>query len=76
MIKKLQRVGNSNALLLDKPILELLGLEENGQVQLQVNEGTLVVTPVAPRPVDPKEFEACLNRIVRERRDVLRRLAE
>ena len=34
MIKPLRKVGNSNALILDKPIMELLGLEEDGQVQL------------------------------------------
>ena len=35
MIKRLRKVGNSRALILDKPILELLGLEEGGEVQLR-----------------------------------------
>ena len=76
MIKRLRKVGNSNALLLDKPILELLGLEENGEVQLTVDRGSLIVTPANPRPVDKERFEACLERVVAERRDVLKRLAE
>jgi antitoxin component of MazEF toxin-antitoxin module len=76
MIKRLRKVGNSNALLLDKPILELLGLKEDGKVQLNVSNGSLVVTPVDPKPVDPARFEASLERVVARRRDVLKRLAE
>ena len=76
MIKQLRKVGNSNALILDRPILELLGLEENGEVQLTVSDGSLVVTPVHPRTISRERFEACLERVVDERRDVLKRLAE
>ena len=76
MIKHLRKVGNSNALLLDKAILELLGLEENGQVQLTVSDGSLIVTPVQPRGDVQRRFEACLERVVGQRREVLRRLAQ
>jgi antitoxin MazE len=76
MIKHLRKVGNSNALLLDKAILELLGLEENGQVQLTVSDGSLIVTPVHPRPDAQRRFEECLQRVVGQRREVLRRLAQ
>ena len=76
MIKQLTKVGNSNALLLDKALMELMGLDENGEVQLTVDNGCLVVTPVRPRPVDKERFEACLDRVVVERREALRRLAE
>lgn len=76
MIKKLKKVGNGNALFLDKAVMELIGLEENGDVQLTVQNGSLIVTPVHAKPVDPERFEQCLNRVVEERRDVLRRLAE
>ena len=76
MIKQLRKVGNSNALLLDKAVMELLGLEENGHVQLTVVDGSLLVTPVNPHPVSRERFEAALDRVVKERRDVLKRLAE
>jgi antitoxin component of MazEF toxin-antitoxin module len=76
MIKRLRKVGNSNALLLDKAVMELIGVAENGQVQLAVSGGSLIVTPVNPRPVDQERFEACLDRVVAKRRDVLRRLAQ
>ena len=76
MIKQLRRVGNSNALILDKPILELLGLEENGEVQLTIQDGSLIVTPTHPRRIDAEVFEASLDEVVRRRASALRRLAE
>lgn len=76
MIKHLQKVGNSSALILDKAIMELVGLEENGEVQLTVHNGTIIIAPAHPQPVDQARFEACLERVVSERREVLRRLAE
>lgn len=76
MIKRIKKVGNGNALFLDKAILELVGLKEGGEVQITVHDGTIVVTPTHPRPVDKKRFDAALNRVMAERRDVLRKLAE
>ena len=76
MIKQLRKVGNSNALLLDKAVMELIGLAEDGQVQLRIHEGSLIVTPVQPQAVDRERFEACLDRVLSKRRSVLRKLAE
>ncbi len=76
MIKQLRKVGNSNALILDKPILELLGLEEEGQVQLTIQDGSLIVTPARPRLVRAEEMGEKLDYVMKKRADVLRRLAE
>lgn len=76
MIKQLRKVGNSNALLLDKPILELLGVAERGKVKLTLTNGSLVVTPVEPQPMSPDRFQACLDRVIDEWGDVLEQLAK
>ena len=76
MIKHLRKVGNSNALILDKPILELLGLEEEGQVQLTIQDGNLIVTPTRPQLVRPEEMDEKLDYVMKKRADVLRRLAK
>jgi antitoxin component of MazEF toxin-antitoxin module len=76
MVKQLKKVGNSNALTLDKALMELVGLEEDGHVQISVRDGSIIVTPVKPHAVDKDRFEACLDRVVRDRREVLRRLAK
>lgn len=76
MIKTLQKVGNSNALILDKPILELLGLEENGQVSLTIHDGTLVITPAFPKLVDEAIVQEKIEYVLRKRKKVLKNLAE
>ncbi len=76
MVKTLRRVGNSNALLLDKPIMELLGMSEGSQVNLTVTNGALVVTPVNPAPVAADKFQACLDRVMTTRRALLRKLSQ
>ena len=75
MIKQLRKVGNSNALILDKPILELLGLEENGQVQLTIQDGNLIVTPTHPKLVKSEDMNETLEYVIKKRKDVLRWLA-
>ncbi len=76
MIKQLRKVGNSNALILDKPILELLGLEEGGQVQLTIHDGNLIVTPADPKLVDAENIQQKLDYVMKKRQKVLRRLAQ
>ncbi|NIA20022.1 MAG: AbrB/MazE/SpoVT family DNA-binding domain-containing protein [Xanthomonadaceae bacterium] len=76
MIKQLRKVGNSNALILDKPILELLGLEEDGQVQLTIQDGHLIVTPANPKLVDNELIQQKLDYVMKKRQKVLRKLAQ
>ncbi|HPF70321.1 MAG TPA: hypothetical protein PLQ13_06610 [Candidatus Krumholzibacteria bacterium] len=76
MIKQLRKVGNSNALILDKPILDLLGLQEGGQVQLTIQDGVLIVAPTHPQLLDADDVGAALDAVVARRREVLRKLAQ
>lgn len=76
MIKKLRKVGKGNALILEEAILELVGLEEGAEVQLTIHNGSLILTPANPKRIDKKRFEECLNRVVSDRHDLLKRLAE
>lgn len=47
MIKTLQKHGNSLALVIDKPLLELMHLGEGARVSLVLEGQTLVVSPVS-----------------------------
>ena len=76
MIKQLKKVGNGNALFLDKTLLELVGLEEGSDVQVTVHEGAIIITPVNPRPVQQEAFDAALESVLSIRSEVLRRLAK
>ena len=46
MIKTLQKHGNSHALLIDKPLMDALGIKPDAQLQLTVSGASLIVTPV------------------------------
>jgi antitoxin component of MazEF toxin-antitoxin module len=76
MVKKLQKVGNSNAVILDLPIMEMVGLEEGKEVQITVSNGSIIITPVNPCRVDQEELERHLDRIVGERGKILKELAD
>lgn len=76
MVKKLQKVGNSNALILDLPIMEMVGLEEGKEVQITVSNGSIIITPVNPRQVDQEELERQLDRVIGARRKILKELAD
>lgn len=45
MLKKLIKYGNSNALVLDKAILELLEIQEGAILKLKINGKSLMITP-------------------------------
>jgi antitoxin MazE len=52
VIKKLTRHGNSLALVIDKPILELLKITRDTPLEITTDGQTLTISP--SRPTDPK----------------------
>jgi antitoxin MazE len=46
MVKKLTRHGNSMALVLDKPIMELLNIDPKTPLEISTDGSALIVTPV------------------------------
>ena len=76
MVKRLRKIGNSNALILDRALMELVGLEERGEVQLTVRNGAIILAPAKPRTVSQERFEQCLTRVIARHRSALKRLAE
>jgi antitoxin MazE len=75
MKKKLTRTGNSVALVLDKPLLETLGIDEGTEVELSTNGDVLVVTPVRDRARE-KKLGKILEQLDREYGGVFKRLAD
>jgi len=76
MIKHLQKVGNSSALIFDKVLMDLIGLEENGDVQITVHNGSLIITPANPKTVEKEYLQKSLDKLVAERGAVFKRLAD
>ena len=46
MIKKLQKHGNSQAIVLDKTLMEALGINQDTPLQVNINGNSLIITPV------------------------------
>ena len=75
MIKKLTRTGNSIALVLDKPLLEELGLDENAEVEVSTNGQIIVITPKRNSARDRK-FRKAVDKVNRKYAGLFKRLSE
>jgi antitoxin component of MazEF toxin-antitoxin module len=48
MIKTMTTHGNSLALVVDKPILDLLGIQKDTPLEISTNGRALIITPAGP----------------------------
>jgi antitoxin component of MazEF toxin-antitoxin module len=75
--KKLVRHGNSYALILDKPILDMFGFEGDGEIELRPVGGYILLAPVSGRRGIPDaELEETLAWITKHHGETMRKLAE
>jgi len=75
MVKSLTRHGNSLALVIEKPILELLGADVDTPFAITTDGRALVLTPVTD-PLRRKRFAAALNKVNKKYSKALKKLAE
>lgn len=75
MVKTLIKHGNSLALIIDKPILELLHVTPETPLELTTNGDTLVISPVRDQ-ARQKRLEKTLEKINRKFGRALKKLAE
>ena len=64
MLKKLVKYGNSNALILDRAIMELLNMHEGSVVKLQTDGKSLIITPAEaekPSTITLNGLETLIN---------------
>jgi len=73
-IKKLTKLGNSQALVIDKQTLAQMGLSDAGEVSMTLHGRQLVITPVNPH-IQDEELRESLDRVLDKYDDVFRRLA-
>jgi antitoxin MazE len=75
MIKTLTKHGNSYALVIDKPILELLRVSPDSAFEIVTDGQCLVLSPVRDA-TDAKKFEDALNMVHKRFGRAMKRLAE
>lgn len=75
MTKTLTRHGNSYALVIDKPILELLRATPDTPFEIVTDGQCLVLTPVR-KSADEKKFQNALDMVHKRFGRAMKRLAE
>ena len=75
MVKKLTRHGNSLALVIDKPVLELIHADADTPFEIISDGRSLVLTPVRS-PKEEKKFEAALAMVHKRFGRAMKKLAE
>lgn len=75
MTKTLIKHGNSLALVIDKPILDMLDISAETPLEVVTNGDRLMITPVRDKARQAK-LRASLAKINRRHGDDLKRLAE
>jgi antitoxin MazE len=77
--KKLTKHGNSLALIIDKPLLELLKINEQTQLELLIEDGMLVVKPLIKKKKSNKsniDIDKIAERIMKKYDTVFKKLAK
>ena len=75
MIKRLTKHGNSYALVIERPILDLLNIDPESPLEVITDGDTLTIAPVRDEK-RRKQFEAALAKTNKKYGRMLGRLAE
>ncbi len=75
MIKALTKHGNSYAMVIDKPILELLKVTPDTPFEIISDGRSLVLTPVRS-PKEEKKFEDAMAMVHKRFGNAMKKLAE
>jgi len=75
MIKKMVSHGNSAALIIDKPILEMLKIDMDTLLEISTDGINLIISPVRDKRREQK-FRAALEKVNKKHGRTLKKLAE
>jgi len=74
MVKKLSRIGNSLGLIIERPILELLNVDESTPLEVSTDGDVLTIRPVRAEP--RARVRASAKRMMGAHRSTLAKLAK
>jgi len=75
MLKKLVSHGNSAALIIDKPILDILKVDMDTTLEITTDGKNLIISPIKNEKRS-KNFKSALAKINKRHETTLRRLAQ
>ncbi|MGD0462262.1 MAG: AbrB/MazE/SpoVT family DNA-binding domain-containing protein [Tepidisphaeraceae bacterium] len=74
-LKHLTRQGNSLAIIIDKPILDMLDINEKTMLKLTTDNGKIVLEPVSAEEID-RRFTAAADKVEKRFGRMFKRLAQ
>lgn len=75
MIKKIVSHGNSSALIIDKPILEILKIGADTPLEVSTDGKNLIISPVKNAKREPR-FHAALRKVNERHGKTLKKLSD
>jgi antitoxin component of MazEF toxin-antitoxin module len=76
MTKRLQAVGNSSGIIIDKPILELLRITPETELDISTDGERLIVTPVRSDADRKRKLARAQQRTLKSHERTFRKLAK
>ena len=76
MTKRLQTIGNSAGLIIDKPILELLRITPETELDVATDGERLIITPIRQGGARRRKFAAAQERTLCAHERTFRKLAK
>lgn len=75
MIKKMVQHGNSSALIIDKPIMELLHIDNETPLEISTDGSNIIISPVRDMERTSR-LEKSIDKINKKHGATLRKLAQ
>jgi len=77
MVKKLVKHGNSLALVIDKPVLDLLKITEDTPLEIETVDGkSLQIKPMKTGRIDRAKFREAMEKVVKTHGKTFKNLAK
>jgi antitoxin MazE len=76
MSKRLQAIGNSAGIIIDKPVLELLKITPETELEIETDGKRLIITPIRTQTPRAKKLAAVQAKVVRKHERTFRKLAK
>ena len=77
MVKKLKRIGNSQGIIIDKAVLELLKITMDTPLEIETDGQNLIIKPIRETSTDRQSRIAALtNKVSDTHQETFRRLAQ
>ncbi len=77
MVKKLKRIGNSQGIIIEKAVLELLKITMDTPLEIETDGKNLIIKPIRETPSDRQSRIAALtNKVSDTHQETFRRLAQ